>query len=245
MLAIISGAGLPFIPNPKESKSLAYQPKTAQQLNTIDNIYYYLRLPIFLFFLLALPLFYFLIKKLLGANIAIFSIIFIGLSPIILGITLIINPDSLLVIFLPLSVLSFLLFQKEEKKKYLYLSGLFLGLSLLTKYVANILYVYFIALIFLEYILDAKKQTVPLFRYLKNALFNYGLLVLISLAVYFVLFPATWIRPEMVLNGTVLSQAFESTWPIFAALLGLILLDTILLKNKITEKMAYLSQLFA
>jgi len=238
-LAIISGAGLPFIPNPKESKNLAYQPKTIQQLNTINNIYYFLRLPIFIFFLFSLPLFYFLIKKLLGINIAIFSVIFIGLSPIILGITLIINPDSLLVIFLPLSVLSFLLFQKEEKRKYLYLSGLFLGLSLLTKYVANILYVYFIALVFLEYILDAKKQAVPLFRYLKNTLFNYGLLVLVSLAVYFVLFPATWIRPEMVLNGTVLSQAFKSTWPIFAALLGLILLDTILLKNKMLEKITY------
>lgn len=239
-LAILSGVSLPFIPNPKESRDLAYQAKTPEQLHTINNLYFYLRLPVFLFFLAVLPLFYWLIRKLLGENVARFSAIFIGLSPIILGISLVLNPDSLLWAFLPLSILSYLIFQQDKNKKYLYLSGLFLGLALLTKYVANILYVYFLLLLFFDYIFNQKNQTTPLFRYLKEALFNYGILVAISMAVFFLLFPATWVRPSLLLEGTLLSQAFRSTWPLFAASLGLILLDTVLLKNKALEKIVHL-----
>ena len=91
-LAAISGAGLPFINgNLKSLKSLRFDPKTPEQVTQIRDAYFRLRLPVFLFTLLSLPLFYFLIKKLLGQQTAKFATIFIGFSPVLLGIS---PPDA-------------------------------------------------------------------------------------------------------------------------------------------------------
>jgi 4-amino-4-deoxy-L-arabinose transferase-like glycosyltransferase len=229
-VAIISGLGL-LKYDPMPYKALRGEIKTDQQLKDMDAINFYFRLPIFLFCTLMLLAFYFFIKKLFGNTIALLSFIFIGLSPIIFGISLIINPDSLLWIFLPLSLLSYLVFQKEGKKSYLFASGIFLGLSLLTKYVANILYIFLFALPFLEYIFLEKKP--ELTAYLKKSALNYLIIALVSMATFYVLYPATWTHPDVLLKGTFLSKAFEKTWPIFASLIALIALDVFLLKSKV------------
>jgi 4-amino-4-deoxy-L-arabinose transferase-like glycosyltransferase len=237
--AAISGLGLPFIPNPLEYKSLRQEPKNTETLQDIKDINFALRLPIYLTTLAFLLIFFWLLKKLLGDTVALLSFIFIGLSPIILGVSLIINPDSLLWGFLPLSILSYLVYQKsassgKEQKKYLIFCGIFLGLSLLTKYVANILYVYLLGLLFLEYIYNFH-GTKTFFEYLKKALLNFAIIIAISGLTFFALFPATWKDPSMVLKGTILSVAFKSTWPIFATFLGLILADMLILKSKISS----------
>lgn len=231
-VAILSGAGL-LEYDPMQYKSLREEPKTDEQLKDMDAINFFFRLPIFLFCTLMLLAFYFFLRKLFGDTIALLGFIFIGLSPIIFGISLIINPDSLLWIFLPLSLLSYFIFKKEENKKYLYASGLFLGLSLLTKYVANILYIFFFFLPFLEYIFLEKKPALT--SYLKKSFLNYVVLVVISMATFYVLYPATWAHPKTLLKGTFLSQAFETTWPLFVGLFILIAIDTLLFKNKITH----------
>ena len=230
--AILSGAGL-LKANPLDYKDLRDKPKTTDELNTINNINFFFRLPIFLFCLLSLPLFYIFLRKLLNETIALLAFVFIGLSPILLGISLIINPDSLLWIFLPLSMLSYLVFRENSEKKYLFLSGIFLGLSLLTKYVANILYVFFFMLPFLEYFLTAAESRPPIRIFLKRFARDYGVLVAISMLVFFALFPATWKHPEILLEGTFLSKAFKSTWPIFAGLIALVVADATLLKSRI------------
>lgn len=51
--------------------------------------------------------------------------------------------------------------------------------------------------------------------------------------VFFLLFPATWINPKLVLKGTILSAAFKSTWPIFAGFLLAVLADMLIFKQKI------------
>ena len=252
--AIIAGPGL-FSIDPMPYKSLRAEPKTPETIAAIEKINYSFRLPIYLTSLIFLLLFFVFLQKLFNTKIAILSLIFIGLSPIIIGISLIINPDSLLWGFLPLSILAYLLYQKKTRentqvekiditndtlakmllkfiknKKYLILSGIFLGLSILTKYVANILYVYLLGILFLEYIysLHAKKSTL---EYLKENLMEYFILVAVSMAVFFALFPACWHSPSMLLDGTFLSPAFKSTWPIFALFLGLILADALLFKS--------------
>lgn len=214
-------------------ESMRGDAKTPQQLADLDAINFYFRLPIFLFATFSLLGFYFLLKKLFGQTTALLGFVFLGLSPILLGISLIINPDSLLWIFLPMSLLCYMVFQQEQKTKYLIATGIFLGLSLLTKYVANLLYVFFFALPFLEYILATEKP--PLKEFLKKAFRNYAFITAISLATFYALFPATWLHPKMLLEGTFLSKAFEKTWPFFVGLVALIALDTTLLKNKITE----------
>jgi len=233
-LAIVSGAGLPFIgENPKDLKSLRYERKTPEQLQKIKDIYFYLRLPVFLFTLLILPLFYFLIKKLLGKNIARIATIFIGLSPILLGISLIINSDAMLWILTALSTLSLFVFLKNNLKKYLILSGFFLGLSVITKYVANILFVYFFLIFLLEYIFYAH-QKIGIGKYLKQALINYLTLFLTAMATAFIFFPATWVKFSTLINATIGNAVFSSTWPLFVGIIGLLAIDVFILKTKIS-----------
>jgi 4-amino-4-deoxy-L-arabinose transferase-like glycosyltransferase len=233
-VAEISGIGLSSGIQPLEYKSVRQEAKTPQTVAEIIKINFFLRLPIYLAGLLLLLTFYFFLKKLFNRPIALLSLTFIGLSPIILGISLIINPDSLLWGFLPLSIIGFLIYQRENQKKYLVFSGILLGLALLTKYVANILYVYLLGLLFLEYIY-ADKGTLNFAVYLKKALLNYAILIIISLAVFFILYPSCWVKPEMLLKGTILSAAFETTWPIFAGFIGLLLADLFFLKSRISS----------
>lgn len=231
-VALVSGVGLLSV-DPLPYKSIRQEPKSAETAKKIQQINFSFRWPIYLVSFFFLILFFLLLKKLLGTSIALLSLIFIGLSPIILGISLIVNPDSLLWGFLPLSIISYLVYQKEKNKYYLILSGIFLGLSILTKYVANILYVYFLGLLFLEYIYNSHHQK-NFFEYFKKAFFDYLILVATSMAVFFFLFPASWHTPKMVLEGTIFSKAFKSTWPFFLAFLGLILADLIFVKSRFT-----------
>ncbi|EKE18613.1 MAG: hypothetical protein ACD_9C00286G0004, partial [uncultured bacterium] len=227
-VAIISGIGLldvnPYLYDEKNESS--------KNLN-IEKMNYALRFPLLLFTILMLPMFYFLIERLLGAKTALLATAMIGLSPILLGMSRIINPDALLWIFAPLSILSFLIYQKKQLSAYLYLAGIFLGLAILTKYVANILYVFFFGMIFLEYIFNFQRyENTTVRKYLKCSIINFLILVIISLATFYLLYPGTWLRPDRIFKGTIMSQAFISTWPIFAAIFSLLLADTIFFKNK-------------
>lgn len=234
-LAIVSGAGLPFIDgNPKNLKSLRYEPKTPEQIAKIRDVYFKLRFPVFLFTLAMLPVFFFLIKKLLGKRPARFSLLFIGLSPILLGISLIINSDAMLWILTALSTLSLFVFLENGEKKFLILSGFLLGLSVITKYVANILFVYFFLVFFLEYILHAGRS-VAIGKYLKQALGNYILLFLTAMATAFVFFPATWVKFSVLLNATVGNDVFSSTWPLFAVIIVFLFVDAFVLKAKVSS----------
>ncbi|NLC30682.1 MAG: glycosyltransferase family 39 protein, partial [Candidatus Moranbacteria bacterium] len=141
------------------------------------------RLPLVIFSLLSLVFFYIFIEKLLSRRIALFSTIFIGTSPILIGINRIINPDSILWIFTSLSVLAYLIFLKKETRRWLYWAGFLLGLSILTKYVANILYVFFFGLIFLEYLFQ--KKPLPVSQYLKKASARFLSVTFISLITFF------------------------------------------------------------
>jgi len=234
-LAIISGAGLSLIgENPKNYQKIRYEPKTPEQIKRIRDIYFDLRLPVFLFTLAMLPVFYFLIKKLLGKNIARFSLLFIGFSPVLLGISLIINSDALLWILSALSTLSLFVFLKNNERKYLLMAGFFLGLSVITKYVANILFVYFFLIFLLEYIFYAH-QKIPIAKYLKDALRNYVILFAVSLVTAFVFFPATWVKFSTLIKATIGNAVFSSTWPLFLGVIGLVALDILILKTKYSK----------
>lgn len=231
-VAILSGFGL-LKHDPMLYKNLREKPKTDEQLAVINDINFYFRLPIFLFVLAMLPLFYFFLKKLFGQTIALLSFVMISFSPILLGVSIIINPDSLLWLFMPLSLLAYLVFLKEKNLNYLVASGVLLGFSLLTKYVSNLLIIFYLLLPFSEYIFSDENKE-PLRTYFKRAIINYLTLIFFATFTYFIFFPATWINLEKLLEGTFLSKAFESTWPVFAAFFIFLGLDWLTFKSKIT-----------
>ncbi|MDO8241143.1 MAG: glycosyltransferase family 39 protein [Candidatus Moranbacteria bacterium] len=231
-VAMLSGTGLFFEKNPQYFENMPWVNNEIISEKAIENFNYAFRFPIWLFVILSLPIFYLLLKKLIGQSSALLSISFIGLSPIMLGNARIINPDSILWIFVSLSIITYLIYLKTVRKADLFLSALFLSLGILTKYTANILYFFFLALIFAEYIFNHEKYVKESFYvYLKKHLLNYGLLVALSFAIFYACYPGVWEKPSRVLIGTIYSQAFEPLWPFFASVLGFILLDLLALKS--------------
>lgn len=242
-VALISGIGLNWI-NPKDYETISWQGEVRGPSNDIKDLNFTLRLPILIFNALMLLFFYFLLKKLFSRSVAVASVILIGLSPILLGISIIINPDSLLWTLMPLSIISWLINLKTKENKYLYICGIFLGLAILTKYVANILYIFFFALIFLEYILNKEKYaSVPVFQYFKKAFFDYLTVIFISLLTFFIFLPAAWVEIGRLFEGTILSKAFLGVWPIFAVIIAIIIFDSAIFKNKYSSRlMIFLSK---
>lgn len=223
-VALATGPGLWF-KAPKDyrvtkSQGGAYNPNR----DSIESFYLAFRLPQLIVITLFLPLFYFFLERLFGRATALYSYAFITTSPILIGMSKIINPDSLLWIFVPLSILSYFLSLKRHLVRYLILSGIFLGLALLTKYVANIVFVFLIGLIFLEYLYHRPEQQ-PFATFLKQSLIELGVLTYAALATFYLLFPAVWIKPEKLLTSTIYSQAFEKVAPLFLILIAFILID--------------------
>lgn len=231
-VAILSGIGLLQV-DPKDYEPKKWQGEVFPSEKNIEEMNWAFRFPILLFNCLMLPVFYILLKKLLGQKTALLGLILVGLSPILLGISTIINPDSLLWVFVPLSVLSYFVYLKDGQNKYLYLAGIFAGLSILTKYVANIVFVFFFGLIFLEYIFHNEKyKKIGFSHYFKKGFLDYLVLVFFSILVYYLLLPEAWVRLEVLLEGTLFSQAFEKVWPLFVAIVALVVLDMLAFKNK-------------
>jgi hypothetical protein len=232
---IVSGAGLPFIDgNPKDLQKFRYNPKTQETLLAIRDLYYKLRIPMFVFTLLSLPILYLLIRKLLGRNTARLSIIFIGLSPILLGISLIINTDAVLWILTAMATLNLFVFFKTQEKKHLYLSGALLGFSVISKFPANVLFVYFFLLFLLEYVF-ANKENLDISEYLKKSLLNYFQLFAIAMATGFVFFPAAWIKIKILLKYTLIHPVFSATLPVFIGVIGFLAFDYFFLKSQVSK----------
>lgn len=232
-VALASGAGLFFV-EPKEYRDtrFVYAAKNADA--DIKDLYLAFRLPLLLVITAFLPFFYFLLVPLFGATVALYSYAFIALSPLLIGMSKIVNPDSLLWLFVPLSFLSFLVFVRKKSFGILIVSGVFLGLALLTKYVANFLILYFFGYLFLRYLLE-KSEGTSFADYFKNELQFFLIWLGTGLSVLYLLFPALWVEPARILSGTLYSQAFEKVAPLFIGLIAFILIDQYLWRSRVAS----------
>lgn len=238
-VALVTGPGTLF-KSSKEFKTVHYQGEVLNLKNDVESYYFAFRFPELLFITLMLPLFYFFLERLIGRRSALFAFAFLATSPILVGMSKIINPDSLLWLFTPLSLISYLVFQKRGSFRYLVFSGIFLGLALLTKYIANILFVYFLGLIFLEYLFDRQYSIIAFADHLKRSLKHLAILTFSALATFYILFPAVWVKPAKLLDGTIMSQAFEKVAPVFAVIAIAIFLDQWINRSRITSGLAEL-----
>ncbi len=233
-IALASGPGL-WLKSTKEYRTTHFQGEVYTLKNDVESFYLAYRLPLLIVITLILPLFYFFLERLVGRRHALFGYVFITTSPILVGMSKIINPDSLLWLFAPLSLISYLVFLRRNAFRYLIFAGIFLGLALLTKYVSNILFIFFLGLIFLEYLFHSKLAAVPFIDHLKRSLKHLALLTFAALATFYVLFPAVWVKPSKLLKGTIFSQAFEKVAPFFLVLIAFVLIDQWLNKARITS----------
>lgn len=193
--------------------------------DNFEVLYRAFRLPLLITITLLLPFFYILVERLLGSRVALVSYAAITLSPVLVGMSKIINPDSLLWLFVPQALLAYLVFLKRRHYRYLILSGVLVGLALLTKYVANFVIVFMVGLLFLEWLYQKETRRLSLAHYLKKSFSDLSILVFTALATFYILFPAVWIKPEKLITSTLYSQAFEKFAPLFIVLLVLIGID--------------------
>ncbi|MEK9151115.1 MAG: glycosyltransferase family 39 protein [Patescibacteria group bacterium] len=233
-VALAAGPGLWF-KGLKDYRTTHYKGEVLSLRNDVESFYLAYRLPILIVITLLLPLFYFFLERLVGRRHALFGYVFIATSPILIGMSKIINPDSLLWLFAPLSLLAYLVFLRRGAFRYLIFSGVLLGLALLTKYVSNILFIFFIGLIFLEYLFHPKQAALSFVEHLKKSLKHLALLTFSALTTFYILFPAVWIKPSKLLKGTIFSQAFEKVAPLFLILIAFILIDQWLNKARVTS----------
>ena len=183
------------------------------------------RLPLLFAVALLLPVLFFALRAFFSFGETLFVSALIALSPPLLGISRLVNPDSLLWLFLSGALLYFLAYLRRGGRFFLLVGGILFGLALLTKYVANFLLVFLPMILFLSAMkkgLSEEKILLHLRRYFHAYIF----FSLVALAVFILLFPGTWVRPHRILLGTIWSQAFGAPlWQIYLFGLGLLSVD--------------------
>ena len=243
-VSIISGAGL-LAYNPNEFDDKRFRGEVfAEKVQNIESFFFAFRFPIIVVLTLLLPLVYFFLERLLNKQVALFSYAFLSTSPILIGVAKIINPDALLWLFTTLSLLSYLVFQKRNWYRYLFLAGVFLGLALLTKYIANIIFIYLLGLVFLERLYHQKQTDKPLALYVRETVIQMGFVVFIALATFYLILPANWLEPQELIKSTLLSQAFEKVAPLFVAIIAILLLDQSPNKSRIAASIFRILYIF-
>lgn len=206
--------------------------KKAQKINL------YFRLPILLFNgLFSLFLFY-LIRKLTRSGwIALLSATFILLSPIIVGISQIVNPDALLWEFCFAALLSFLIYLRDGRREFAVSSSIFLGLSLLTKYSSVIFLPFFLA-VMVFYIIENIKlwpvEEIP--KRIRKLSLSYFLIVAGALVIYAVILPDNLVEFRHFMKGSLGFKGLQSFfWLLFSFNL-LLFLDAHFLKSRISRE---------
>lgn len=149
------------------------------------------RFPIALVTTLGILCIYFLVKKIFNQEIGFIAGVFIALDPFFLAHSRVIHLDALLTTFMVLSLLYILYFLKGSQIKYLFLSGFFSALAILTKIPALFL-CFFLPFIMIIY---NKKSLLNTKCFIKNKAFHILLLLSTIIVVIFILWPVLWIEP--------------------------------------------------
>jgi hypothetical protein len=242
-VALISGIGLIAEPHPEELR-VRDPEKTRDNLLTIydsensESINFSLRFPILIFNGLFLLYFFWIIRKITDSPwIAVFSVAFMAVSPILIGISQIINPDSFLWTFSAASIFSYFALIKTNDKKFIFLTALFTGFSLLSKYSANILFLFYLLILFSEYFIYFEKYKEESKKYFAQNLFHLLVIYLGSIAVFSFFLPAVFIKMKYLYRGTIGAPGFSAIVLPTAFVIFLTLADTFFLKNYFLRKL--------
>jgi len=241
-VALISGVGLLFENHPEELRIRDPKQTSSDMLTLYDwkrteKINFSLRFPLLLFNSLFLIFFWWIIRKITDSyKIAAWISLLIGSSPILIGISQILNPDALLWTFSAASIFSYFALLKTKEKKFLILTALFTGLSLLSKYSANILFPSYLLISLLNYVVDYKKIKETTRKYFSRNILNWLIIYVGSIVVFSFFMPAVFERPKYLYRGTIGSPGFSMMfWPMIIFVLVLAF-DTFALKNIIAKK---------
>jgi hypothetical protein len=238
-IALVSGFG--YFANYQEMRDGVEQNKYIKSLDphSDDNLqdnFLALRLPLVIFNGLFLIVFFWLIKKITENDwIALWGVLFAALSPILIGISQIINPDALLWSFSTGAILSYLNLLKSSERKFLALTAVFVGMAILTKYVSNILFP-LLAFLLIYYFLIEYGQKIKVENakeYVLRQLAYYGIVVAGALVTVSVFMPAVFVKISYLKKLTLDFSGLQKTsWLIILAII--FLLADMFWKNRLT-----------
>jgi len=157
---------------------------------------------------------YIVIRKYINSTFAFWTIFFIITEPFVIGNIRSIHVDALAAFFMFAAVISFWALQVEKSlsKKYLVLVGVFTGLALLTKISSIVLFPFFVVVAisyFAESSLLRKEGRIRNAQLQKTVISSF-MIFLISVAVFYVLFPAMWVGPVSTVQK-IISDGFLDT----------------------------------
>jgi 4-amino-4-deoxy-L-arabinose transferase-like glycosyltransferase len=226
-LALVSGVGIlleknvqNILPESIVGGSSHSNPQKIEQLN------FMFRFPQVLLTFFALLYFFWALRKITKNELlSLFIVGLMALSPILIGISQIVNPDSLLWIFSFAAVLTFFLYLQELKKWQAVLTAIFFGLALLSKYAALMIIPFFFASIFFHALFnypDWNKEEIRK-KMLKFSQ-GYFVIVLMAFAIFSILMPAVFVNPILAYKSTIGFKGMQFIfWPLMFADLLLML----------------------
>lgn len=239
-VALVSGLGLPFVWNDlkiyrdRETERSFDKVFTIYLTEKTEKINLSLRIPILLFNAIFLFFFFYIIQKITrNAWIAVTAVILIATSPVLIGISQIINPDALLWSFGAAAFFSYIALISTREKKFIILTSVLFGLALLSKYTANILFLFFLFFLFVSLIFSEKKINYA--RFLGKNYLHLFLITFFSWSFFAIFMPAVFQKPKHFLAGTILSPVLKPFLLPLGALIALLLCDLIFFRARVTE----------
>lgn len=223
-VALFSGLGLLSYPEPETTERLALPSSEESQLFEAYNIALSepvnraFRLPVLVVSTLALFAAFFLLRAAFGPRIALFTTLFIGTSPILVGISQIVNPDSFFWIFGSLSVFSYLALLETNRKILILVTGILLGLALLSKYTSFLLFGFFALALMTRWIFFSTHLA---WSEVRTSVIDLLKITLAAFATFSLFLPAVFTEPETLFKG--ISQFLSvKDLPIFVMVLAVI-----------------------
>lgn len=242
--AIVSGLSLRYVNIENLSGRFVQQKEHSNIFNPEGSeiINFAFRLPLLVINGLLAVFWYFLLRRLFENNwTALLACSLILLSPILIGISQIVNPDTLLWSTSFTAIIAFLLFLKERKWYDAMLAGAFLGLALLSKYTTVIIVPYWfgLSIAYLIFQYDVFMADGSFRKRVIQIMGVFPLIFALGILIYVLLLPAALLNPEILLTG---NKAFQSIIP-FLKIIGYIiigiLLDAIILKSWVLKKLFF------
>lgn len=210
-LALISGTGLFFAPNPENHVKDYGDGLVKYDYDNTERIYSIFRTPIIIFNALALLYVFWVMKRIFSSRVRLLSIIGISLSPILVGISQVLNPDALFWSLSFCSIVSYFALLKTSEKKFIFFSGIFLGLSMITKYVADFFFPFFFFL-FLSFPVFSNFKKEEILKYFKKHLAYYWMTIAVSFLVIVIFLPAVIVKPIYLYRLTIGFRQMPLVW---------------------------------
>ncbi|MGB4833417.1 MAG: glycosyltransferase family 39 protein [Candidatus Moraniibacteriota bacterium] len=240
-LALITGPALLALPDTAthcvEQDNRLYQ----CQVDETAPLLLAFRLPLLLANGLILIYLFFLLTRLFDPWIALFASAFTALSPVLLGMTQIVNPDALLWSTSTAAFLSYFALLRFDTRRDLFATLLFTTLALLSKYTALILFPAFGLAYLIHFIAASEEETLDSLRtQLSTGFYRLVMIAAASVVLVLAAVPAFFLDRKYLAEYLATVPDKEVLLFFFAPVVLLFLIDLFLLKSRCLLNLRYL-----